>query len=596
MTNAQNRNAAGTLRPTACTQCMVHPDVQGSRVLRDAKRSCEAKRSFALRSSLVFGGTALALALGSMSAEVSAQEKILRIAMTAADIPRTLGQPDQGFEGNRFTGIPMYDALTHWDLSKADAPSVLIPGLATSWAVDAKDRSKWVFKLRSGVKFHDGSDFNADAVVWNVQKVLDKGAPHFDPSQIGVTTSRMPTLRSARKIDNLTVELTTSEPDAFLPLNLTNLFMASPAHWAAKLAAVPASVSDPAERAKQAWAAFAADASGSGPFRMTRFVARERLELAANKNYWDPARVPKVDRVVLLPMPEANARTAALLSGQVDWIEAPAPDAIAQIRQRGFSVYSNAQPHVWPWQLSFADGSPWLDKRVRHAANLCVDREGLQKLLGGMMAIPKGTVPPGHPWWGNPKFDIKYDVAAARKLMGDAGFSSTKPLKVKVQISASGSGQMQPLPMNEFVQQSLKQCYFDVDFDVIEWNTLFTNWRKGAKDPSANGANATNVSFAAMDPFFAMVRFTSSATVPPTSNNWGYFVNKEFDDLIAAARTSFDDKARDAALARLHARIVEEAPFVWIAHDVGPRAMSARVKGVVQPRSWFIDIAPMSLQ
>ncbi|NCV06895.1 MAG: ABC transporter substrate-binding protein, partial [Betaproteobacteria bacterium] len=221
-------------------------------------------------------------------ANAQAQEKVLRIAMTAADIPRTLGQPDQGFEGNRFTGIPMYDALTHWDLSKADAASVLIPGLATSWAVDAKDRTKWIFKLRSGVKFHDGSAFNADAVIWNVQKVLDKAAPHFDPSQIGVTTSRMPTLRSARKIDDLTVELTTSEPDSFLPLNLTNLFMASPAHWNAKLKAVPASVSDPAERAKQAWAAFAADASGSGPFKMARFVPRERLELVANKAYWDP--------------------------------------------------------------------------------------------------------------------------------------------------------------------------------------------------------------------------------------------------------------------------------------------------------------------
>ncbi|NDH34863.1 MAG: ABC transporter substrate-binding protein, partial [Betaproteobacteria bacterium] len=69
-----------------------------------------------------------------------------------------------------------------------------------------------------------------------------------------------------------------------------------------------------------------------------------------------------------------------------------------------------------------------------------------------------------------------------------------------------------------------------------------------------------------------------------------------FDDLIAAARTTFDDKGRDAALARLHARIVEESPFVWIAHDVGPRAMSTKVKGVVQPRSWFIDIAPMSIQ
>ena len=232
---------------------------------------------------------------------------------------------------------------------------------------------------------------------------------------------------------------------------------------------------------------------------------------------------------------------------------------------------------------------------MRQAANLCVDREGIKTLLGGMMAVPKGTVPPGHPWWGNPKFDIKYDVNAAKTLMTQAGHSAAKPLKVKVQISASGSGQMQPLPMNEFVQQSLKQCFFDVEFDVIEWNTLFTNWRKGAKDPSANGANAINVSYAAMDPFFGMVRFTSTGTFPPVSNNWGYFGNPEFDKLIAEARTQFDDKKRDVALSKLHARIVEEAPFVWIAHDVGPRAVSSKIKGLVQPRSWFIDLAPISI-
>jgi len=539
--------------------------------------------------------TLAVLAAALVAPGAQAQEKVLRIAMTAADIPRTLGQPDQGFEGNRFTGIPIYDSLTQWDLSKADAPSVLIPALSTSWAVDAKDKTKWVFKLRPGVKFHDGSAFTADAVIWNVQKVLDKDAPQFDPSQVGVTASRMPTLRSARKIDEMTVEFTTSEPDSFLPINLTNLFMASPAQWNAKLKAVPASVTAPAERSKAAWTAFAADPAGSGPFRVTRFVARERLELAANKGYWDPRRTPKIDKVVMQPMPEANARTAALLGGQVDWIEAPSPDAMAQITQRGFKIYSNAQPHVWPWQLSFAEGSPWLDKRVRQAANLCVDRGGLKQLLGGMMAEPKGTVPPGHPWWGNPKFDIKYDVKGAQALMTQAGFSAAKPVKVKVQISASGSGQMQPLPMNEFVQQSLKACYFDVEFDVIEWNTLFTNWRKGAKDPSANGANAVNISFAAMDPFFAMVRFVSTKAFPPVSNNWGYYGNAEVDKLVANARTSFDEKARDAALAKLHAHMVEDAPFVWIAHDVGPRAMSAKVKNVVQPKSWFIDIATMTM-
>ncbi len=537
-----------------------------------------------------------ALSFGTMLATPAlAQEKVLRIAMTAADIPKTTGQPDQGFEGNRFTGIPLFDALTHWDLSSADKASVLIPGLATEWKVSDSDKTKWTFKLRPGVKFHDGSALTADAIVWNVQKVLDKDAPHFAPDQIGVTVSRMPNLVSAKKIDDLTVELTTKEPDSFLPINLTNLFIASPTHWQKKFDAL-ASVTDNAERAKQAWAAFASDASGSGPFKMAKFSARERVEYTANKEYWNEARRPKVDRVVLVPMPEANSRTAALLSGQVDWIENPAPDAVKSIKDKGFVITANAQPHVWPWQFSFVEGSPWTDKRVRHAANLCVNREELKSALSGLMEVPKGTVPPGHPWWGNPKFDIKFDLEQAKKLMTEAGYGPNKRAKVKTITSASGSGQMQPVPMNEFLQQALKECFFDVELDVIEWNALFTNWRAGAKDPTSRGAHATNVTFAAMDPFFAMVRFSSSKTVAPTSNNWGYFTSPEFDELIANARTSFADKDRDEALAKLHARIVEEAPFLWVAHDVGPRAMSAKIKGFVQPKSWFVDLAPVSME
>jgi ABC-type transport system substrate-binding protein len=525
----------------------------------------------------------------------SAQEKVLRIAMTAADIPKTTGQPDQGFEGNRFTGIPLFDALTHWDLTSADKPSVIIPGLATEWKVGDTDKTKWTFKLRKGVKFHDGSDLTADAIVWNVEKVLKKDARHFAPDQIGVTVSRMPTLESARKIDDYTVEVTTREPDSFLPLNLTNLFIASPAHWQKKFDAL-ASVTDPAERAKQAWAAFAADASGSGPFKMVRFSPRERVEYTKNTAYWDAKRRPTIDRVVLLPMAEASARTAALLSGQVDWIEAPAPDAVPEIRKKGYVLHTNAQPHVWPWQFSFAEGSPWTDRRVRQAANLCVNRAELKQLLGGLMEIPKGSVPPGHPWWGNPKFDIKFDLPAAQKLMTEAGFGPNKRLKVKTLTSASGSGQMQPVAMNEYLQQALRACYFDVELDVIEWNALFTNWREGAKDPKSRGAHATNVTYAAMDPFFAMVRFSSSKTLPPVSNNWGYYTSPEMDALIATARTTFDDKGRDVALSRIHAKMVEDAAFLWVAHDVGPRAMSAKIKGVVQPKSWFIDIAPMSIQ
>lgn len=542
----------------------------------------------------IFKAAAAVLAI-SVSAIASARaETVVRIAMTAADIPRTLGQPDQGFEGNRFTGLTMYDALTLWDLSSATKPSVVIPGLATEWKVDDADKKKWIFKLRPGVKFHDGSDFNADAVVWNVEKVLKQDAVHFDASQVGVTASRMPTLASARKIDNLTVELSTKEPDSFLPINLTNLFMASPAKW--QKFYDTAEGADAKAKAAAAWAAFARDASGTGPWKMTRFVARERLELTKNDGYWDKARVPKVDKLVLLPVPEPNARTAALLAGQVDWIEAPAPDAVAQIKQRGFVITANEQPHVWPWQFSRVEGSPWNDIRVRKAANLCIDREGMKTgLLNGLMVPATGTFEPGHPWRGNPSFQIKYDLKAAQALMKEAGYGPNKKLEVKTQTSASGSGQMLPLPMNEYLQQALAECYFDVKLDVIEWNTLFTNWRRGAKDPTANGAHATNVTYAAMDPFFALVRFLQSSMAPPVSNNWGFINNPKFDELVTKARQTFDADARDKALAELHAASVDDAAFLYVAHDVGPRAMSPKIKNFVQPKSWFVDFSTMTM-
>ncbi|MGY3132468.1 peptide/nickel transport system substrate-binding protein [Bradyrhizobium sp. USDA 4501] len=536
----------------------------------------------------------LALAIATGVPAIASAETVLRIGMTAADIPRTLGQPDQGFEGNRFTGLTMYDALTMWDLSSSDKASAMIPGLATEWKVDDADKTKWIFKLRSGVTFHDGSPFNADAVVWNVDKVLKQDAPQYDASQVGVTASRMPTLVSARKIDDMTVELTTKEPDSFLPINLTNLFMASPAKW--QKFYDKAEGADAKAKSQAAWAAFAKDASGTGPWKMSSFTPRERLELVKNENYWDKARVPKADKMVLLPMPEANARTAALLSGQVNWIEAPAPDALPEIKQRGFNLYSNEEPHVWPWQFSRVEGSPWNDIRVRKAANLCIDREGLRDgLLAGLMVPATGTFEPGHPWRGNPTFQIKYDKPTAQKLMQEAGFGPNKKLTVKIQTSASGSGQMLPLPMNEYLQQALAECYFDVQLDVIEWNTLFTNWRRGTKDPTANGSNAINVTYAAMDPFFALVRFLQSGMAPPVSNNWGFNNNPKFDELVKKARQTFEPAARDAALAELHAASVDDAAFLYVAHDVAPRAMSPKIKGFVQPKSWFVDFSPVTV-
>src|SRR3981189_1061858 len=93
---------------------------------------------------------------------------VLRVAMTLADIPLTTGQSSQGGEGQRFIGVTLYDALVNWDLSKRDEVAKLVPGLAESWSVDEASNTVWTFKLRPNVKFHDGSTFNADAVLFHL--------------------------------------------------------------------------------------------------------------------------------------------------------------------------------------------------------------------------------------------------------------------------------------------------------------------------------------------------------------------------------------------------------------------------------------------
>ena len=140
-----------------------------------------------------------------------------------------------------------------------------------------------------------------------------------------------------------------------------------------------------------------------------------------------------------------------------------------------------------------------------------------------MMVEGAGLLPPDHPWHGRPQNPIRTDVAAARRLVTEAGFTARNPLCTRVGISTSGSGQMQPLPMNEAVQQNLKEIGIEITFEVMECNALLGLWREGARAPSNRGISAINISYAALDPYNALARFLKSDLVPPLANNWGYF-------------------------------------------------------------------------
>jgi peptide/nickel transport system substrate-binding protein len=521
---------------------------------------------------LVMGLLALVLSWDSAMAQTG-RGGTLRIGMTAADIAYTAGQPDQGFEGFRFVGYALYDALVRWDLSQGERLPDIVPGLAESWEVDQNDVLKWRFKLRRGVKFHDGSDFNADAVMWNWDKIRNKDAPQYDPKQAGEIAFRITVIKDYRKLDDFTIEFTTTRPSSFVPFQVVYVLYSSPAQW---------------EKVGRNWGAFAQNPSGTGPFKMTRFLPRERAEYEPHSAYWDKHRLPKSDKVILLPMPEVTTRLAALRTGQVDWIEVPPPDAIPALRQAGFQILLRSYPHVWPYSLNLKI-SPWDNKLVRQAANYAIDRDGICKsLLNDTCTPATGVVYPGHPWFGSPKQTYTYDPKKAKDLMKQAGYDG-KRAKTSFLISTSGSGQMLPLPMNEYVQENLREVGIDVELIPVEWNALTALLRKGfVEDQTQTGA--MNVSYNFVEPFSAFVRFFHSASLPPRSLNVMHYINPEADRLIEAAEASFDPKARDETLGKLHELVMDEAPWLFVVHDLNPRAMSPKVKGFVQPQSWFVDL------
>lgn len=519
-------------------------------------------------------------ALMTAASSMAVAEGTLRIGMTLADIPLTTGQTDQGGEGQRFLGYTVYDSLVEWDLTSADKASELIPGLATSWEIDPADDTRWIFKIREGVKFHDGSTFDAAAAVWNLDKLLVDTAPQYDPKQAAQGSSRIPAIAGYQAIDATTLEVTTKTPDAFLPYQLAWILMSSPSHWEAK---------------GKDWNAYAQEPSGTGPWKVDSWTPREQAVLVPFSEYWDTSRIPQLDKLVLIPIPEPATRTSALLSNQVDWIEAPAPDAIPRLQSEGMQITSNGYPHNWTWHLSRVEGSPWNDVRIRKAANLAVDREGLSKLLGGMMVPAKGHVLPSSTWFGEPDFKISYDPEAAKALLAEAGFGPENPVKVKTLISASGSGQMLPLPMNEYIQQTLGDVGIDVEFEVVEWNTMVNLWRAGAKSELNNGNQAINFTYFIQDPFTALIRHLDSSLVSPNGTNWGWYQDADMDALFQKAKNTFDPAEQTLVLQEIHEKFVNEALFLFVTHDVAPRAMSPRVKGFVQAQNWYQNFSSITM-
>jgi peptide/nickel transport system substrate-binding protein len=525
------------------------------------------------------GAVAASVALASLANPARADAP-LRVATSLTDIPRLSGSPEGGFEGLRFAGYPIYDPLINWDLTASDKPSSLVPALAESWQIDPQDKKRWILKLRQDVSFHDGSRFDADAALWNFAAIFDAKAPHYDGARAATTRSRMPSIVGAEKIDDHSIAVITESVDAMTPYQLTFLLHVSPAQYT---------------KLGNDWSKFAAEPSGTGPFRVAKLAPHIRLDLARNDAYWDKQRMAKSPLLAIIPIPDPNSRVAALRSGEVDFIESVPPDTIASLKGAGFKVLANIYPHIWGWRLNTLPDSPFADLRVRRAANLGIDRTAIVNLLDGTAVAAKGLVAPSSPWFGKPSFDLRYDLVEAKRLMAEAGYGPSKHAKARILISANGGGQMQPLPMNEFIQSNLAQIWLDVEFQVSDFAALFTAYRNGAKAPQSAGIHGINLASPTQEPASAFLRGFLTDYAPPRGSNWSYYSNPEVDQHLREAQQALEPEDFNHAMARAHELLVEDAVSLIVVHDTNPRALSERVRGFVQPQNWFADFTSVTV-
>jgi peptide/nickel transport system substrate-binding protein len=512
--------------------------------------------------------TATAAATNFKTATGTGSGGTLIIGMTATNIPLldTGLSQNEGYEGIRFVGNQLYDGLTKFDLKQGTEIPKIIPALAESWEPNA-DLSSWTFKLRANVKFHDGTPFDADAAIFNLRRYTDKTFDKFYAELSAQAGLAIGGIKAVAKVDAMTIKIDTNGPWSYLPADLATVFFGS-----------PKAITDLGNEG------FGQAPVGTGPYKFVSFERGVKLELAKNPDYWGGA--PKLDKVILRPIPDPTARVAALRSGEVNWIEVPPPDDAPVLAKEGFQVLTNVYDHVWPWVFDTSK-KPFDDVRVRQALNYAIDRDSLVTNILKNTAKPLvQAAPPANFAYRSDADTYTYDPEKAKALLKDAGYPDG--FSFSLSFPTSGSGNMVPIPMNEALQQDLAKVGVKVELKSIEWAAMVSDFLSG-KIP--DGADAINISLSYQQEGFWSTWYNSKSTI-----NVGKYTNSTVDDLFAKAKTVLDDKQRSDIYAQAAKAITTDAPWLFIVNDMNPRAMGQKVKNFTMAQSWFVDLTDIYVE
>jgi peptide/nickel transport system substrate-binding protein len=306
-------------------------------------------------------------------------------------------------------------------LLQRDMAGAIIPALATDWAPHSDDPTIWVFNLREGVTFHDGAEFNADDVVFSLNRAM---------SETSAMKELLASVAEVMKVDDYTVHVRTEGPNPLFPNNLTNLFMMDQG-WAEANNVV--AVQDIANGEDS----FAArNANGTGAFSLTSREPEVRTVLTANPDYWGIGQFPlEVSEIIYTPIQNQATRVAALLSGEVDIIQdVPVQDLERVGSTDGLKVVTAPQNRtIFLGMQQGADdletdniegANPFADVRVRQAINMAVNREAIQQVVMRGQSAPTGVIMPPFVNGWTEELDAypENDMDAARALMAEAGY------------------------------------------------------------------------------------------------------------------------------------------------------------------------------
>lgn len=404
-----------------------------------------------------------------------------------------------------------------------DKDMKLVAGLAESWS--AVDDSTWEFKLRKGVKFHDGEDFDAEAVKFTIDRIID-------PEAKAPTLSYIRTIKSVEIVDPFTVRITTSGPDPLLPTRMSRY---------------PTYIVPPKYVKEVGRDVFATKPVGTGPYKFVEFIPDQHVILEANEDYWRGA--PSIGKVTWRAIPDGTARMTALLTGEVDLIEnvpvdlAPmttsSPDVdLVQVKNGGLTIY-----------LGLVMGEKPLDNvKVRQALNMAIDRKSIvDNILQGMATVKGTQVGPADFGYADIP-PAPFDPAKAKALLAEAGYPDGFPIKMQSTHRYMKDGEVAQAIAQQFGDIGVK-----VEQEVLDWSVYVQQVpRKGPIFMLGWGSTQTLDADAAIYAIMKTGEPYSTASIP------------ELDNLLDESRKIVDPAARKVVLEKIQTLAAEQVPLITL--------------------------------